>query len=66
MKGLGRIICLLSSIITGLWLAFTGLGVVVALKRPDAVSAAMGYALFPLLLFIISVWCFRRLAPETE
>jgi amino acid permease len=66
MRTFGRIIFLLSSIITGLWLIFAGLGVVVALKRPDAVSFAMGYAVFPLLLFIISVWCFHKLAPETQ
>jgi hypothetical protein len=57
---------LLSSVSAGLWCAFAGFAIVMALKRPDAVSNAIGYALYPLLLFIISVWCFRKLNPKAE
>jgi hypothetical protein len=65
MRTLGRIFFLLLSMVIGLWLIFSGIILFASFQHPDAVAGALGGATVPLLLLIVCIWCFRKLAPQS-
>jgi hypothetical protein len=66
MKLFARIILLILTIFSGLWLLVSIPNVLASFKSPNEVAGAIGAATGPFLLFSIFLLCYVKLQPDTD
>jgi hypothetical protein len=66
MKLLARIVFLLLTIGSGLWVLNSVPQLIASFKRPDDVAASIGAITFPFLLFVAVLFCWVKLRPTAD